>query len=138
MSKRKVNHKKEELRAYEPIPSSEYREILDTYLSGMNFREISQGLNREQEAVQLIINSKIPMNYDEGGKRKPAIERLNEEESSLDPHRKPTRRDIEYLKRLKRRGRNLSECSLVLYLIPERIQQIENEYGLPQVKGRFW
>lgn len=138
MSKRTVYHKKETVRAYEPIPSKEYREILDHYLGGESYFKIAQMGGREEAAVKLLITSKIPMNYDEDGKRKSVLERLRESPSSLSPDRKPKVREIRYYKKLKRRGRNMSECSEILNLKINTLEELEREYGLPQQKGGFW
>ena len=111
--------------SYETIKATELRSIVDKYLNLLSYSVIAVAHGRTSNAVKHLIEGKIPTDYSEGGKRERPVYKLMRAKSSLDYNREPSKRDIAYCKKLKRRGRGLNECSVILHLSTERLKAIK-------------
>jgi hypothetical protein len=110
-------------RAQKTITAKEWRLIVDEYLSGKEPRDIAKRQERAETAIRNVL-FKVASDYAEEGKREAPVSKLSRAASVLDFNREPTKRDVSYLRRLRKGGRTLLECSAICHLSPERLKAI--------------
>jgi len=126
--KRSCPRKYDHVKQNELLAAAEYRFVVDEWILGRSIVSISIRLDRPESGVRQILNN-VSGKYTENGIRKcPINDRLSSARSDLSRRRDPvfqSAQEKEYFIECWRKGRTLSEMSIIFHVHKDTIVKLE-------------